>query len=155
MRKQHNNFGMKLKYISYAPILLGVIFLTGCIPSPTAPAPAVTHLDNTPSTQPKWVYETSKDGKIGGVGISKPHFNGKTAQRMLAISRALDEIAKQMGVKVSTIQKISSVANSDNSTTNLESYSFQTTNGKVISAKIQSFWEDKTTDELYVWMVVE
>jgi PBP1b-binding outer membrane lipoprotein LpoB len=154
MRKQHNNLGMKLKYFSYAPILLGAVLLTGCIPSST-PTPTVTHSDNAPSSQPKWVYETSKDGKMGGVGISKPHFNGKTAQRMLAISRALDEIAKQMGVEVSTIQKISTVGNSDNSTTNLESYSFQTTNGKVISAKIQSFWEDKTTDELYVWMVVE
>jgi len=134
---------------------MGALLLAGCVPSSTPLIPTATHFESAPSSQPKWVYETSKDGKLGGVGISKPHYNGKTAQRTLAISRALDEIAKQMGVEVSTIQKISTVGTSQNANTNLESYSFQTTNGKVVTAKIQSFWEDKTTDELYVWMVVE
>ncbi|MCX6074121.1 MAG: hypothetical protein NTY39_07375 [Campylobacterales bacterium] len=146
---------MNVKYLSYVPILLGALLLSGCLPSTTPPTPIAVHTESSLTSLPKWVYETSKDGKMGGVGISKPHINGKTAQRILAISRALDEIARQMGVEVSSIQKISTVGTSQSAQTNLESYSFQTTNGKVVTAKIQSFWEDKTTDELYVWMVVE
>ena|GEM_PF-732330 len=146
---------VSIKYFSYAPILLGALLFSGCLPAEPAISSSTPSTVSVISSQPKWVYETSKDGKIGGVGISKPHFNGKTAQRSLAISRALDEIARQMGVEVNNIQKISTAGTSQNATTNLESYSFQSTNGKIVIAKIQSFWEDKTTDELYVWMVEE
>lgn len=152
MPNLHSNFTFRVKYFYYVPIFLGTFSIHGCLlvePTLSSPSPSVI------SVQPKWVYETSKEGKAGGVGISKPHFNGKTAQRSLAISRALDEIARQMGVEVNSIQKISTVGTSQNATTALESYSLHSTNGKVITARIESFWEDKATDELYVWMVVQ
>ena len=155
MPNLRSNSSFPIKYFQFVPIFLGTFFLQGCLPLEPQVSSSIPSAVPATSAQPKWIYETSKEGKTGGVGISKPHFNGKTAQRSLAISRALDEIARQMGVEVSNIQKISTVGTSQNATTKLESYSFQATNGKIVIAKIQSFWEDKATDELYVWMVVE
>lgn len=151
MQNLRFNSTLSIKNFQYVPILLGTFFLCGCAPI----EPQVSSSAPSTLSTPKWVYEPSKDGKIGGVGISKPHFNGKTAQRMLVISRALDEIARQMGVEVTSVQKITTIGTSQNTKTELDSYSIQTSSGKVIIAKIQSFWEDTSTDELYVWMVVE
>jgi hypothetical protein len=152
MQNLHSNKFSLLQSFQFVPILLGAVYLSGC--SSLNPTTSSTISSSIPQ-KPKWIFETSKEGKAGGVGISKPHFNGKAAQRILAISRALDEIARQMGVEVNNIQKISTTGTSQDTTTTLESYSFQTTNGKIVTAKVQSFWEDTTTDELYVWLVVE
>lgn len=144
----------------YAPLLAGAFLITGCLPANqylSAPSASTQNSSTSPlpSNLPKWVFEPSKNGKIGGVGISKSHFEGKTAQRSLAISRALDEIARQMGVEVVSLQKISTVGTSQKATTSLESYSFQTTDGKTVRARVETFWEDRAHDELYVWMVTE
>ncbi|MDD5717001.1 MAG: hypothetical protein PHW64_04285 [Sulfuricurvum sp.] len=138
-----------LKPSLYASLLVAMV-MGGCLAdSPNTPPSSPSH------RLPEWVYETSKEGKIGGVGISKPHIDGLTAQRNLAISRALDEIARQMGVKVLSLQKTTRSGTSDSASSSLESYSFHTTDGQNIRARIQTFWENRATDELYVWMVVE
>lgn len=153
MQSQQYNLSLGINKTFNASIFIGVLLVSGCSNINLNP-------NNTPTSvslekMPNWVYETSKNGKTGGVGISKPHYSGKTAQRTLAISRALDEIARQMGVKVVSSQKISTIGTSQNATTSLESYSFQTTDGKVVHATIQAFWEDKPNEELYVWMLTE
>ena len=53
-----------------------------------------------PVQEPQWINAPMKEGEIGAVGSAKVHFKGKTAQRKLAISRALDELAQQSGVSV-------------------------------------------------------
>lgn len=135
--------------------MAGALFLGGCHPEYAAGVPSAPPPPQLQPQLPEWVYETSKNGKIGGVGIAKAHFEGKTAQRMLAISRALDEIARQMGVEVVSMQKISTKGTSQSATTSLESYSFQTTDGKTVRARVEKFWEDRVNEELYVWMVSE
>ncbi len=104
---------------------------------------------------PEWVFSPSKDGKLGGVGISSIHMKGRSAQRELAISRALDEIARQMNTKVSTVLKTSATATKTSSSQSMESYSFQTTDGQTVKASIQKFWIDPASDDLYVWMVCD
>lgn len=138
--------------------LVGAMLLSGCV-QPLLPnfqgGGTTTSTTTDLSSKPQWFYEPSKNGKIGGVGIAKPHVNGRTAQRELAISRALDEIARQMGVSVTSTQKISTTGTSQNASTSIESYSFQTTDGKTVRAHIEAFWEDRVNDELYVWMVAD
>lgn len=153
MQSQQYNLSLRINKNINTSIFIGVLLICGCSQhneNPTSP-PTSLSLEKTPN----WVYETSKNGKTGGVGISKPHYAGKTAQRSLAISRALDEIARQAGVKIVSSQKISTIGTSQNATTSLESYSFQTTDGKIVRATIQAFWEDKPNEELYVWMLTE
>jgi len=83
------------------------------------------------------------------------HVKGKSAQRKLAISRALDEIASQMGVEVKSILSSHVQANGAAASSSMESYSFQTTDGKTVKASIKEMWFDKRMNELHVWMVAE
>jgi hypothetical protein len=106
--------------------------------------------------KPSWYWNPSKDGLVGGVGVSKVHINGVDAQRRLAVSRAIDAIAVQYGVKVRNITSVSSKADSSGaSNVSIESYSIQSSDGINVSASVREFWIDPYTNELYVWMVVE
>ena len=122
-------------------ILFVLLFLSGC--------------NSTPSYQRCNINHKAPKGKIGGLGIAARHLGGKSAQRKLAISRALDEIASQLGTKVSnqTVRQ-ESVANG-NSNSTMQIYSFQTTNGKIIKAKIKNSCYDPRTQELYIWMITK
>jgi len=105
--------------------------------------------------KPEWYFNPSKDGKIGGVGVSGIHKDGKTGQKQLAVERALAEIARQMGVKVQSFSDIKSHTSAGSSSVQGESHSFFTVEGNVVNARIEQMWEDRYSGELYVWMVVK
>lgn len=109
----------------------------------------------TRSTRPGWIHNCSVSGKVAGIGICGTHVNGHNAQRSLAIKRAIDEIALQLGVTVNNVALIGTKANSAGASTSVESYSFQTVEGKVVKAVIRETWKDPQTDEIYIWMVTE
>jgi hypothetical protein len=105
--------------------------------------------------KPEWFFHPSDGGKIGGVGVSGIHVDGKTGQKALATQRALEEIAKQMGVKVQSFSTLKSMSDSSGSSISGESSSFFTVDGKEVKATIKAMWEDSYTQELYVWMVAQ
>lgn len=105
--------------------------------------------------EPSWVSNPSVSNKIAGIGICGTHIHGKTAQRNLAIKRAIDEIAAQLGVTVNNVSLISTKGNSSGASTSVESYSLQSVDGKVVSAVIKGTWKDPQTSELYIWMVTK
>jgi hypothetical protein len=105
--------------------------------------------------RPSWIADSHVSGKIAGIGICGTHINGENAQRLLAIKRAIDEIALQMGVTVSNVSLISTKSGPYGESTTLESYSFQTVNGKIVKATLRAIWKDPALDELFVWMVTE
>ncbi|MFW6099758.1 MAG: hypothetical protein ACOC90_00090, partial [Bacteroidota bacterium] len=72
--------------------------------------------------RPDWFWNPSMDGQIGGIGASGPHVRGINAQRQLAISRAIDEIARQMEVEVSNVVKMLQKGNQDKVNTTRHSY---------------------------------
>lgn len=102
---------------------------------------------------PKWIYGVyHEQGSICGVGISLPHIRGKAYQRATAISRAIDEIARQMNVKVNTTVEHFLKGNASGATSGLSSYSIQTTTGQTIRAKIEDVYLDPKSEELYILM---
>ncbi len=106
--------------------------------------------------KPEWYYNPSKDGKIGGVGVSGIHIYGKTGQKQLAVERALAEIARQMGVKVESFSSLKSqTAGGSSSVSGGQSHSFFTVDGKSVNARIEQMWENEYTGELFVWMVAQ
>lgn len=106
--------------------------------------------------KPAWFWKPSVGEQIGGVGISKAHVRGISAQRELAVSRAIESIASQLGVHVENVTTISSRATSaGGSSTQMDSYSIHTVDGKHVKATVKEFWQDPYTNELYVWMVAE
>ena len=127
-------------------VSVAVVLMAGC----GQPAPKAAS-----GGMPDWVYNPGMSGKIGGVGSAITHVKGRAAQRETAISRALDEIARQMGVKVSTILSTEASAGEGGASSSMQSYSFQTTDGKTVRARIKAMWHDAYRNELFVWMVVE
>ncbi len=107
---------------------------------------------NVPNNSiPQWFFNPSMDiYKYGGVGVSGRSVKGLSGQREIAIAKAINEIAMQMGVKVDSIVKTSQV----NSDTDYESYSFQTTDGQLVSARLMEIWYDREKDRVYAWLVV-
>ncbi len=110
---------------------------------------------NKNTGKPEWYYKPGMGGGIGGVGISGPHVMGPNAQRELAVTRAIDDISRQMGVEVSNVTKVQTTGTRDSARTQMEVYSIQTVKGETVKARIREFWEDPNTNQLYVWMVVE
>lgn len=110
---------------------------------------------NLVNGKPEWYFSPEKDGKIGGVGVSGIHKDGKTGQKKLAVERALGEIARQMGVKVQSFSNLTSQSSSYGTSVTGTDHSFFTVDGKIVTARIVEIWEDSYTHELYVWMVAE
>ena len=105
--------------------------------------------------KPEWYFNPSKDGHIGGVGVSGLHKNVKTGQKQLAVERALAEIARQMGVKVDSYSSVHSQSAAGMSSTSGQAHSFFTVDGQKVDARIEQVWEDKYSGELYIWMVTK
>jgi len=75
-------------------IIVSVMLFQGCVPQNST---TVTKQN----TEPKWLLDPYlDDDKIAAVGCSLIHFKGVSAQKKLAISRAIDEIARQNSVIV-------------------------------------------------------
>ena len=105
--------------------------------------------------EPAWLYKPNLNGKTGAVGSSKPHFKGTTLQRRVAISRALDELAMQSGVKVGNIimrKERSSALGGSSSTT---VHSTQTSAGVLINAHIEEIWVNPRNKEMHIWLVAD
>lgn len=126
-------------------LLLALFVLAGCN---SQPAPKV-------STTPTWILNPNQNGKNGAVGSSMRTYDQKTStQRKLAITRALDELSLQRGVKVEmSLTKQESYKNGNGSTQMNVGANYKTNNK--ITAHIEEVYEDKISGELFIWMVMD
>jgi len=108
-----------------------------------------------PIVEPAWLYKPSLNGKTGAVGSSKPQFKGKTVQRRVAISRALDELAQQSGVEVGNIIMRNEKSTATGAISSTEVTSTQKTSGIMINAHIEEIWTDPRTKEMHIWLVAD
>ena len=93
-------------------------------------------------------HYTPKSNEIVGIGIAGPNLNGFNAQKKSAISKALNEIAMQMGVTINSAYiSNKKVVNRSQSYSSAQSYSVQTVNGQKVNAKIVK--ECKANDGYY------
>lgn len=99
---------------------------------------------------PKWIYHFDSGSKTCGVGTALPHIKGISFQRAVAIARAIDEIARQKNVTVNTKLEHFMSGSSEGTTSNLSTFSVQTTSGVSISSKIKDAWMSQKRNEFYV-----
>jgi len=104
---------------------------------------------------PDWVYHYDSKGRRCGVGFASPHIKGIAYQRALAISRAIDEIARQLSVKVDTKLETYMAGSKGSMSSGLSSFSVHTTTGQSVKAEIIEAWKDNYKDEFYVLMCME
>ena len=133
------------KYFFTLLLLVG-LFLTAC-----QNAEPVADIN----AKPEWVSNPAMNGKKGYVGIAPvDYFYGAAKQKEIAVHYALDGLSKQLGVEVSTLEKMQTSANSQDSSSTYQSTSQHHSNNKVL-AHIEATWTDPQTKELYVWMVLD
>jgi uncharacterized lipoprotein NlpE involved in copper resistance len=127
-------------------LFITLFTLTGCMGQPEA---------KNANERPSWILNPNQNGKSGAVGVAARTYDQKVStKRTLAITRALDELSLQQGVKVElNLNKQETVVN-DRSNTVLDTQSSYQSSSTV-SAHIEDVWEDKITGELYIWMVLD
>jgi len=125
-------------------LLLVLFVFAGCY---SQPAPEASEI-------PSWILNPNQNGKNGAVGSSMRTYDQKTStQRKLAITRALDELSLQQGVKVEmSLTKQESYKNGNGSTQMNVGANYKTNSN--ISAHIEEVYEDKISGELFIWMVM-
>ena len=104
---------------------------------------------------PEWVFGNTNSNNICYVGSSRPHIRGLPYQRALAVSRAIEGIARQKNVTVKTQVEHYMKGTSESSSSFLKTYSIQTTSGEKISAQIKETWLNEKTNELFILMCEE
>ena len=112
--------------------------------------------NNTPTKieEPKWLIDPYiQNDKIAAVGCAKIHFKGISAQKDLAISRAIDRIATQNKVIVNnvTMRKKSS-SNGSRRSSSSSSSSLHSVNNVSISTKTKALYT-KPNNEICAWVV--
>lgn len=110
---------------------------------------------NPAKKMPPWITNPNLDGHTGGCGSAGLHIKGPHAQRQLAISRAIDELARQQSVEVTNIIAVKTSGNRDRFKSEVDSFSVQTSSGQSIQAGIRAVWQDPRTERLYVWAVID
>jgi len=130
------------------------LIFVGCDSQPT-PSQMHKSVDTKDSSAPYWILNPNQNGKIGAVGSAMRTYDQKlSSQRKLAITRALDELSLQKGVKVSMrLLKEDIYQNNRGSSTMDVNASYNTNNS--ISAHIQAIYKDKLSGELFIWMLMD
>jgi len=106
-------------------------------------------------SSPAWVKNPNIDGKTGAIGVASRTYDQKeSSKRKLAISRALDELTLQQGVKVKLKMTKRDVVSDDVASTHMDTKSSYDANSTV-TAHIQGSWENPLTGELFIWMVMD
>lgn len=120
-----------------------MLFLTACF----SPKPH--------TTKPQWLETPNPNGKIGAIGVAGRTYDQRpSTQRKLAITRALDELSLQKGVKVDFHMQKSETSTANSSSLHMsESGSYKTS--EHITAHVEDMWLDKETNQLYVWMLLD
>ncbi|NCO00858.1 MAG: hypothetical protein GW906_03400 [Epsilonproteobacteria bacterium] len=135
---------MKALFVS---LLLFSLLLMGCN---SQPAPTTNK-----SAEPSWIMNPNQDGKSGAVGVAGRTYDQKTStQRKLAITRALDELTLQRGVKVQLSMNKKEIVENERSSTHLDQQSSYDASS-TLTAHIEQAWKNPLTGDIFVWMVID
>lgn len=102
------------------------------------------------SGEPKWMidpYIDLPDGTVAAIGCARKHFKGKAAQRKLAISRAIDEIATQVKTTVNN----ATLRRRTNSSSSMNATSLQSVDNVNVKTKVMDIYTDRNNN-MCVWV---
>lgn len=125
------------------PVLLALLcysFLAACNTVSSA---------NGNSVRPAWI-DNPGNGVSASAGI---HVRGRAAQEGLAILRAREEFAKRFGVKIESVQTMSTTVASGRSNTVGAQVSHEELKQVDVKAEVKAKWRDPNSDVLWVWLV--
>ncbi|MCW8924485.1 MAG: hypothetical protein OQK69_12815 [Gammaproteobacteria bacterium] len=117
------------------PFIL-LFFVSACAP------------DNVKPVKPAWINNPEQ----GAVGSCTTHVKGRHYQEDLAISRAREKLAAQLGVEIASVQTISEHVVNDKSYVVSDKEIKQSIKNKTVKAHVRATWHDTSQDELWVWV---
>lgn len=132
-----------MKKISFSLVLILVLFFSGCAKNDTY-VKAIK--------EPKWLLDPKIEGKTSGVGCATRHYNGETAQKKLALQRAIDEVASQVSVKVQSVSYNQKELSGTKYVSQSNTSSLHTINNENIQTKIVD-WYKKPDGDICVLVV--
>ena len=97
---------------------------------------------------PAWINNPEQ----GAVGSSTTHVRGRHYQEDLAISRAREKLAAQLGVEISSVQTINERVVNDKSYVTSNKQINQAIKNQEVKAHVRETWHDTYRDELWVWI---
>ena len=134
--------------ILLSSIFLLVLVLSGC--NNSAPAPK-----KVTNEKPTWILNPTQNGMVGSVGIAEIHIKGISYQKELAAQRARIELSQSQGVNVVSKSVFKEQYSSDARVTSSMKSNAIFTSNSTVTAHIQEVWQDKMSDRMYVWMVLD
>jgi len=141
-------------YKLYGSLFAILLTFVGCNSQPT-PQNSAEATNVSENSEPSWILNPNQGGKIGAVGSAMRTYDQKlSSQRKLAITRALDELSLQKGVKVNMSLLKQDVYKNDRGSSSMDVNASYKTNNK-ISAHIEAVYKDKLSGELFIWMVMD
>lgn len=117
------------------PFIL-TLLITGCGP------------DTVKQVKPDWINNPEQ----GAVGSSTTHVKGRHYQEDLAISRAREKLAAQLGVEISSVQTIKERVVNDKAYVTSDKQINQAVKNQEVKAHVRKTWHDAGQDELWVWV---
>jgi hypothetical protein len=117
--------------------------LAGCL----AALPSKKAVDD--GSQPAWVNNPG-DGATGSAGV---HVRGRVAQEALAISRAREELAKRLGVTISSQSVTEQRVNNNRLSSTSQNQMQESVSSVEVKATVKAKWLDPDTQMMWVWVV--
>lgn len=127
-------------------VLLLSVFFLGCATQ--------NNVQVKKNEEPKWLINPIKEakGKLTAVGCANKHYKGASAQKKLAIKRAIDEIAMQKSTQVNNSTYRKRVIKGNQQFSQLNSSSLQEVNNVNVRTKILEYYT-KPNGMICVWVV--
>jgi len=134
-------------------LAIAILFFNGCTDQPNTNSKIIQE-NKAGQKQPLWINDPQKEaeGKTTSVGCASRHINGITAQKKLALQRAIDEIAMQKLTKVQTITYNTKSISQNDKNSRIETASLQETKNTDVSVKIMEYYENFDGD-ICVWII--
>lgn len=126
---------IKFKFLS----IISVLLFVGCANKSTLNTKTVTI---NYEKEPKWMsnpYIDLPKGTIVAVGCARIHFKGRSAQKKLAISRAIDEIATEVKTTVNNV----TLRRKNNSASSMNTTSMQSVDNVKLKTEVISTYMDE------------
>jgi hypothetical protein len=138
---------IKVSYAGVRSKLLMCVMLSASLSACLALPKTAQPID--PLARPTWV-DNPGEGVSASAGT---HIRGRVAQEALAVSRAREELAKRMGVTISSETVTEQRVQNERMTTKSATQMQESVSGKEVKASVKAKWLDPNSQMLWVWLV--
>ncbi|MEA2050379.1 MAG: hypothetical protein U9O56_06600 [Campylobacterota bacterium] len=127
--------------------IVSILLFTGC-------SQMLDNIIVAKKSEPKWLNNPYiENDDYAAVGCANEHFDGKEAQKKLAISRAIDQLATSKRVKVQKVKLMKKSVSGSISSSSMKSSSLHSVDNVSVSTKTKAIYTKKS-GEMCAWVIL-